>query len=360
MISRPDYVGRPRRLAVFRALNLGDMLCSMPAFKALRAAFPRSHIALIGLPSCAPLVKRNRDCIDEFLPFPGDAALPEQPVQYAAIAAFHRGLSIRSIDIVLQMHGSGLHSNRIVRAMPARRWAGFVPDPSMAQPGRLMPWPDDLPEAERYLALLRWLGMPADVEAKPSFPLIQDDLEEARDVMREHRLMADRMVVVHPGARLGSRRWPLLRYAQVAAALARDGWQVAVTGDASERRLGEELCDRAGAAVVDLSGHTSLGGLAALLQQSRLLICNDTGVSHVAAAVGARSVVIASGSDVRRWAPGDPQRHVVLHWDTPCRPCMHAECPYVHHPCARGISVERVLAQAKRSLQESGHERTCI
>lgn len=352
--------GRPRRVAVFRALNLGDMLCSMPAFKALRAALPGSHIALIGLPSSAPLVNRHRDCIDEFLPFPGDPALPEQPVQLDAVEEFRRSMAIRCFDVILQMHGSGLHTNRIVRAMPARRWAGFVPEHSMAQPGRLMPWPDDLPETERYLALLRWLGMPVDVAAKPSFPLMNDDLEEAAALMSEHGLTPARMVVVHPGARLASRRWPIERHAAVAGALAREGWQVAVTGDGSERHLGAELCSLAGAPVADLCGRSSLGGLAALLRQSRLLVCNDTGVSHVAAAVGARSVVIASGSDVRRWAPGDRERHIVLHWDAPCRPCLYTECPYAHHPCARGVSVQQVLAQARRCLEESVHERACL
>lgn len=349
----------PRSLAVFRALNLGDMLCSMPAFKALRAALPHSHIALIGLRSCAALVERHADCIDELMIFPGDAAFPEQPVDPDAIAAFYRNVSRRHFDLLLQMHGSGLHSNRVVQAMQARQWAGFVPQTAMAEAGRLMPWPDDLPEAERYLALLRWLGIPVDVEARPSFPLRQADHDEAGNVLQARRLSPGRMIIVHPGARLPSRRWPLDRYAAVASALVRGGWQIAVTGDATERPLGSALYEMTGGAVVDLCGATSLGGLAALLCKSRLLICNDTGVSHVAAAVAARSVVVASGSDVRRWAPGDPERHAVLHWDTPCRPCMHAVCPYAH-PCARGVSVEQVLTQARRALAEVEHERACV
>ncbi len=347
---------RPRRLAVFRALNLGDMLCSMPAFKALRAALPDAHIALIGLPSCANLVERHADCIDELLPFPGHPALPEQPVKPEAAADFQRALASRRFDLLLQMHGSGLHSNGIVQAMPARRWAGFVPHTSMAEPGRLMPWPDDLPEAQRYLALLGWLGIPVRVAPQPSFPLGPTDFDEARRVLFAHGLDAQRLVLVHPGARLLSRRWPLERYAAVARALSCDGWQVAVTGDASERRLAAQLCDMAGGQAADLCGRTTLGGLAALIRQCRLLICNDTGVSHVAAAVAAPSVVIASGSDVRRWAPGDPGLHAVLHWQTPCRPCMHPVCPYAH-PCARAVSVGQVLAQAARSLEERAHER---
>lgn len=343
------------RIAVFRALNLGDMLCSMPAFKALRAAFPDSHIALIGLESAVPVVERNRDCIDELLVFPGDPAFPEQEVRSGALPEFYREVATRHFDLILQMHGSGLHSNRVVRAMRARRWAGFVPEEGMAESGRLMPWPDDLPEAQRYLALLEWLGLPVSQSAKPSFQLTPADHAEAARVAQAHGLAPERTIVVHPGARLLSRRWPLERYAAVAAALVSDGWQVAVTGSPAEQELCTDLRVLTSGAVTDLCGATSLGGLAAFLSRSRLLICNDTGISHVAASVGTRSVVIASGSDVRRWAPGDARRHVVLHWDTPCRPCPHAECPYAH-PCARAVTVAQVLGQAGLALEETASE----
>jgi ADP-heptose:LPS heptosyltransferase len=120
----------------------------------------------------------------------------------------------------------------------------------------------------------------------------------------------------------------------------------------AERALSERLLSTlraAGLDAVDLSGQTSLGTLAALLSESRLLVCNDTGVSHVAAAVGTRSVVIACGSDTARWAPLDDSRHRVLAHEIACRPCAHVECP-VGHPCALAISVDAVSAVVHRQL----------
>jgi ADP-heptose:LPS heptosyltransferase len=73
-------------------------------------------------------------------------------------------------------------------------------------------------------------------------------------------------------------------------------------------------------------------------------------MSHVAAAVGAPSVVIASGSDVGRWAPHDISRHRVLWHDVPCRPCMHLACP-TGHECANGVAVADVLAAADAMLE---------
>ena len=103
--------------------------------------------------------------------------------------------------------------------------------------------------------------------------------------------------------------------------------------------------------MVNLCGKTSLGALASLLQQGRLLISNDTGISHIAAAVKLRSVVVACGSDVRRWAPPDAERHIVLHAAVPCRPCAYDTCP-IGHGCALAIAAEQVIAMATRQLSK--------
>src|SRR5690606_42088580 len=95
---------------------------------------------------------------------------------------------------------------------------------------------------------------------------------------------------------------------------------------------------------------TSLGGWAARAAGCRLVASNDTGMSHVAAAVQTPSVIVASGSDVRRWAPLNHGRHTVLWHDLPCRPCAHHECPYPGHPCANGIEPDEVARHAYRKL----------
>jgi ADP-heptose:LPS heptosyltransferase len=76
--------------------------------------------------------------------------------------------------------------------------------------------------------------------------------------------------------------------------------------------------------------------------KARLVVCNDTGISHVAAALRTPSVVVASGSDPRRWAPLNRELHRVLWHDVPCRPCAYAECP-TGHECALGVTVRDVL-----------------
>ena len=138
---------------------------------------------------------------------------------------------------------------------------------------------------------------------------------------------------------------PVERFAAVADALAASGYAIVLTGAAEEAELAAELTRRMHAAAVNLCGKTSLGGLARLIQRARLIVCNDTGVSHVAAAVGTPSVVVCCGADPLRWAPLDAVKHRVLHLPLDCRPCMHAVCP-IGHACALGITPDRVVEEA--------------
>ncbi|MBO1113772.1 glycosyltransferase family 9 protein [Bordetella petrii] len=341
--------GQPARIAVFRALQLGDMLCAVPALRALRQAFPAAHLTLVGLPGARDFARRFDRYIDELMEFPGTADFPEQAAREQGLPAFYRHAHAHRFDVALQLHGSGRHSNAVVRGLGARRWAGFVPTGPEAVPGSRMTWPDHLPEPLRYLALLRYLGIPA-FDSALELPLLPREEAAADALLRHEGLDPRRTVLMHPGARLPSRRWPTERFAQVAAALGAQGWQVALTGTDDEAALVAAVWRACGMRAANLCGRTSLGELAALAGRCRLVVCNDTGMSHVAAAVRTPSVVIASGSDVRRWAPLDSRRHAVIAASMPCRPCSHAICP-IGHPCALAVSVDEVLALARRQLE---------
>lgn len=343
---------RPAHIAVFRALQLGDLLCSIPAFRALRATLPSAHVALVGLPSMAGFVSRYAAYIDELIPFPGAPGFPEQDEDAPGLPAFIDAMRARRFDLAIQLHGNGGLGNLLVRSFGATTMAGFHrPEVLDEGPsGLFVDWDAEPSEVRRYLALMKALGADADAVADTSLelPIAPRERDEWHVLRRAHALDAAAFVCVHPGARWPSRRWPVERFAAVASTLAVQGARIVLTGSADERCIVDELagCLRARRVpFADLCGLTSLGALAALLEDARLLISNDTGISHVAAAVGTASVVIASGSDVERWAPIDTRRHRVLAHDVPCRPCMYRECP-IDHPCAHGVHVDAVVAAA--------------
>jgi ADP-heptose:LPS heptosyltransferase len=341
----------PRRIVIFRALQLGDMLCAVPALRALRAAAPHAHIALIGLPWAQSFVERYADLFDELIVFPGAEGFPEQHESNDGLPAFYARMRAQGFDLAIQLHGSGGVANDLLLRFGARAYAGFVQPGEPQRDGVFIGWPDELPESERYVALMSALGVNTS-DRRLWFPLSESDGDEYASLAAAHGIEAHRLVLVHPGAQLPSRRWPAERFAEVADRLAADGWQIAITGTAAEASLTGAVLGAMTAPALHVAGATSLGGLAALVAHARLVVCNDTGISHIAAAMATASVVIASGSDTQRWAPLDHTRHRVLADYPPCRPCMFRECPY-GHPCALNISVDRVIETARAQLAEA-------
>ncbi len=160
----------------------------------------------------------------------------------------------------------------------------------------------------RLLALTEFLGMPTLGE-ELEFPLCEDDFAHRPDVGEGGNC---KYVCIHPGASVPERCWPPANFAVVAKKMVERGFKVVVTGTAGEADLAERVGAGLGEDCVNLAGRTDLGPLAAVLRDSSLLICNDTGVSHVAAALKVPSVVISTGNNPERWAPADRRIHTVL------------------------------------------------
>ena len=163
---------RHRSVAVFRALQLGDMLCAVPALRALRSQLPQARIVLVGLPWAEQFAERFHRYLDDFIAFPGHAAFPEQPVQQHRLADFYSAMRARRFDLALQLHGSGEQSNLVTRAFGARTMAGFGDDKT-AGTEAFFPYPQAGPEPIRLLGLLHQLGAPA-TGADLEFPITDE------------------------------------------------------------------------------------------------------------------------------------------------------------------------------------------
>lgn len=300
-------------LAVFRALQLGDMLCAIPALRALRAALPHTRVALVGLPWAEQLAARFPHYIDEFIAFPGHAAFPEQAVAQDRLADFYTSMRARRFDMALQLHGSGEYSNNVTRAFGACALAGYG-DASSAGREQFHPYPDVGAESLRLLDLVALLGVPAR-GTHLEFPITDADERELAASGLADGLTPGEYVCIHPGARIRDQCWHPARFAQVADQIAAEyDVRIVLTGSASEAPLTAAVASRMRYKALDAAAPISIGAMAALMSRARLLVCNDTGVSHIAAAFGLNSVVIFSKADMRRWAPLDKQRHRCL-WD---------------------------------------------
>ena len=328
-----------QKLAVFRALQLGDMLCAVPALRALRAAQPGARITLVGLPWAAQFARRFHCYIDDFIAFPGHPAFPEQPPQQQQAPAFYRAMHAHRFDLALQMHGSGEISNGIVRAFGADAVAGFISG-SVSDSGAaadadcFVAYPESGAEPLRLLRLVEHLGA-RGATAALEFPIGDEDRNELRASPFAAGIREGAYFCVHPGARNRAKCWPPHAFAQVADALAEEfGLQPVLTGSPRETDLTAMVAAHMRTPAVDSAGPLSIGAMAALMQGARLLLCNDTGVSHIAAGLRLPSVVIFSSADMQRWAPLDRDLHRCLR-------------------DAEGLRAQAVLAQARELLRQT-------
>lgn len=304
------------RILVVRALKLGDLLCTVPALRALRVAHPFAEIRLVGLPWSAEFVQRFDTYLDGLFVLPGFPGFPEAAFDPQAFLRFLTQVQDWAPDLVLQLHGSGDLSNPLAVLLGGRRTAGFyVPGQYCPDGERFIPYPHDLPEVVRHLRVLERLGVQSQGTHK-EFPVRDPDRRALAAVLAEmtdaETLLVGRYVVVHPGASVPERRWPPERFAAVADELAERGLSVVLTGSTVESDVTMAVSAAMRAPCLDLTGRTSLGTLAALLANAALLISNDTGVMHVAEGTGTPLVAVSFDPESWRWAPVEAARHRVL------------------------------------------------
>lgn len=281
-------------LTVLRALGLGDLLTAVPALRALARAFP-GHRRVLAAPAwLAPLLPLLREggepCLAELAPLDGlegdPARLPARP------------------EVGVNLHGRGPQSHRLLSATRPARTIAFRHD-EIAATTSWPAWDSGEHEAERWCRLLSaW-----EFEADPGELAIA-----APDV--EPPAWARGATLIHPGAASAARRWPPERWAAVAKAERDDGREVIVSGSREELGLARSIAAAAGLDPArQIAGRTDLVGLAAFVATAATVVCGDTGVAHLATALGVPSVLLFGPTSPRMWGP-PPDRpiHRVL-WE---------------------------------------------
>ena len=343
-----------RNVLCVRLDSIGDVLMTTPALRAVKESGADRKVTLLTSPSAAA-AGRLTPHVDEIIVYDApwlkgtaerDSARDLSLVHRLAAGSFDAAIiftvfsqSALPAALVCLLANIPLRLAH-VRENPYHLLTTWIPDPEPASGIRH--------EVERQLALVREVGWNAsDTGLVLQVP---DDARAHVDrVLRSIGIEPrGRWIVLHPGATAPSRRYPADRFAE-AAQLVASQWdcRVIVTGDAGERELVDDVCEQIGTDAVGLAGRLDLAALAALIEASPLLITNNTGPAHVAAAVGTPVVDV--------YALTNPQhtpwrvKSRVLSYDVPCRNCFRSVCPEGHNNCLRLIAPSD-LAQAASDL----------
>jgi len=313
-----------------RAPNwVGDCVLALPALRDLRRAFPTARLEVLA-----------RAWVADFY-----RALPETDAVGESSGQTKDAAAVRGrFDLAVLLPNSFASAFAVWRAGIPERW-GYATDGR----GPLLTRRCGVPASVRgrsqvyyYRAMVAGLGLAA--EGPPDATLVCPEEWAARGAAR---LGEDGpWIGINPGAYYGSaKRWPKERFGAAAELVARRlGARVAILGSEAERPIGEAIARQLRAPARVLCGETSLAELFGVLSQLRLLLTNDSGPMHLAAALGVPTVAVFGSTDWRETAPVGERARLVRE-DVECAPCLLRECP-IDHRCMTRVGVERVAKAA--------------
>jgi ADP-heptose:LPS heptosyltransferase len=325
----PVDVAAARRILVVRADNIGDVVTTTPALRALRAAAPAARIELLASPVGAAVVPMIDD-LDGVLPVSASWQQLSGAVGQDAGAerALLGRLTAGRYDVLLVLTSFsqspwpvahlGMLAGIGTRVVHSREFGGAVATHWVTPP------PDTTHQVDRALHLLAAIGVPhrgRDTALRVPAEAFDDAARLASD---------GPFAVLAPGASCPSRRYPAERFGAAAAQLARAGLPVLVAGPAGEAALVERVVATAGHAGVTPVPPVALPVFTALLARAAVAITNNSGGMHIADAVRTPVAVTYAGTE----RPGDLRPRTVpaalLGRPVPCSPCRQLHCPYGH------------------------------
>jgi len=315
---------------------VGDMVMAQCLFSALRELHPDAAIDVIAPAWAAPLVER----------------MPE--IRARIDAPFSR----KRLELGARF--------RLGRALRGRYGEAYVMQGSWKS--ALVPFFAGIPKRVghrremRYGLINRIIPLPAELKRKTArafhtlagggqfrAPKLTVDTANQHALLERHGLARDGFVALMPGAEFGpAKRWPSASYAGLARALMQRGLKVVLFGSKNDQPVTGEIAALA-AGAIDLAGQTTLTDVIDLIAAAKVSVSNDSGLMHVAAAVGTPIVGVYGSTSPENTPPLAENRELV--WlGLDCSPCHQKECPLGHLNCLNTLDVARVLASVERLI----------
>lgn len=348
------------KILIYRIGNLGDTICAIPAMIAVRQHFPKSRIYLLtnkettGNPDAEEILKGN-NFLDNIITYD-----PSRLREFRYALDILKKLRSLRADLLVYLSISESSRKRILRDWLFFRLSGCKKSIGFKLPkavGTYMVHGIKLPlfpqEVDRLISLLAPFGIKHDtIKVDFRLPIKDKDKKVVDTMWDEYRLKGKNPIVaICPGAKFPVKRWNVVCFAQVASVLEKlfDA-KILLIGGPGDRGEGEEISKRVGNSRINLIGKTTYMESAEIISRCNLLISNDCGPAHVAAAVGTPVVGIYSSRNFPgSWHPWG-NNHTILRNDTlSCRFCFRTECATME--CIKSITVEQVVDACRKYLE---------
>ena len=328
------------KILILKPSSLGDVIQALPVLRLLKLHWPKAQIFWWVEAGLAPLLEGDPD-LAGVVRF--ERKRWSRPRHWPEMGRSIRGLRAQHFDLVIDLQCLArsaifawlANGKKLVGLDEVREGArGFY---DLAVPRHSF----HTHAVDWYLSVLPHLGVPvhARFEWLPPRPAI------AADVRRKWPGTAQ-WLALQPGARWRNKRWPVEHFTTLVRALAREHprAQFVILGDHGDHPLGHAIAAAVPQQCLNLCGQTTLLEMVEWLRRCDLLITNDTGPMHAAAALGRPLAALFGPTEPRRTGPYG-RSHQVLRLDLPCSPCLKPRCRYVHpEECLRALSPTQVLA----------------
>lgn len=339
-----------RSVLLVRLRSIGDTVLATPSLFALKRFLPQARVDILLEDWVAPVL--------EGFPYVDNVITLERKSTKAR-ARIARQLRATRYDVVYNLHG-GTTGTLLTRASGARFRVGLTTYQysrlyTHLAPSPLLLWHRDRTHSvEQQLALLGWTGIP--VSDRPPTQLAVVD-HAAASITRRLRDAGwneqSPLALIHPAAAFATKQWDTEKFARVAEDLSNRGFAVVAITAPTETQIAVALKQSVAAPLISFSD-LSLPEVTALAARARVFVGNDSGIAHMAAAVGLPAVVVFGSSNVAHWGPWATRPAEVVREEMECQPCHGYYCEKFAQPeCILRVPVERVVASLERVLKES-------
>lgn len=335
------------RVCIYRIGNIGDVICALPAVYAIRQGYPQARLTFLTSPGeggalGARELLGEADWLDEIFVY--------NTSEVSGISErleLIRKLRKKKFDIWIELPGSLSYirtnlRNMFLARLSGARWAYGWRISTIRLAAQVQSEYFQFPnEVERCLAIVKETGIHVSEVVFP-LPLKTHHIRAIDQIFERHSLAGVSCVAVAPGGKRSTNRWPAERFGMVAKHLVDRGLRVILLGGKSDVEICERIAEMAGKKAVNLAGQTSLLESCELLKRCMLLVCNDSGVQHMAAAVGTPCVSLFSSRDLwGKWWPHGAKNAVIQKW-VECHTCFLETCPFDNR-CIKLIEVDEVI-----------------